>query len=125
PAKMLALVEGSGSPGGSDAQGSHRRCSVCASFVAIDPAREPACNCLAWRKREFQQCDSAPCPASHLHSTDPQNNFWRIGNELPPHVLRRLTPGGVPPSPQPLTHPANRPWPFGCRGLLFWWEGCV
>ena len=29
-------------------------------------------------------------------------------------------PGGVPPAPQPLTHPANRPWfPFGCRGLLF------
>jgi len=29
------------------------------------------------------------------------------------------TPGGVPPSPQPLTHPATDPGPFGRRGLLF------
>src|SRR6516164_1754791 len=48
PAKMPAFVEGplrSGSQGGSDARGSHRRCSVCASFAAIDPARELAGNC--------------------------------------------------------------------------------
>ena len=29
------------------------------------------------------------------------------------------TPGGVPPSPQPLTHPATDPGPLGRQGLLF------
>ncbi len=39
----------------------------------------------------------------------------------PPRERRWLpTPGGVPPSPQPLTHPATDPGPFGRRGLLFW-----
>jgi hypothetical protein len=31
------------------------------------------------------------------------------------------TPDGVPPSPQPLTHSAKDPGPFGRRGLLFLW----
>src|ERR1700746_192984 len=30
------------------------------------------------------------------------------------------TPGGVPPSPQPLTHPATDPGPFWRRGLPLW-----
>ena len=45
--------------------------------------------------------------------------FAARGNEPSAHALRGLTPGGVPPSPQPHTHPAIDPGPFGRRGLLF------
>src|SRR5262249_33054718 len=31
-----------------------------------------------------------------------------------------IAPGGVPPSPQPLTHPAIDPGPFWRRGLPLW-----
>src|SRR5262249_56771108 len=31
-----------------------------------------------------------------------------------------MAPGGVPPSPQPLTHPAIDPGPFWRRGLPLW-----
>src|SRR5205085_7287920 len=48
----------------------------------------------------------------------PKNNL--MGPEpLAADGVGQPTPDGVPPSPQPLTHPANRPWPFGRRGLLF------
>jgi len=68
-------------------------------------------------------------------------SIWRIGREraagaaaaglqpensrVGPEPWRRVgveqpTPGGVPPAPpQPLTHPATDPGPFGRQGLLF------
>src|SRR6058998_4239254 len=40
-----------------------------------------------------------------------ENNFAhrKPGQDL---GVEPTAPGGVPPSPQPLTHPAIRPWPF-------------
>jgi hypothetical protein len=47
---------------------------------------------------------------------EPENNFARRNRPRRPGV-ESTTPGGVPPSPQPLTHPARDPGPLWCRGL--------
>ena len=49
---------------------------------------------------------------------EPENNFW--GRNPPRRASVELTaPGGVPPSPQPLTHPARDPGPFLAPGSSF------
>ena len=49
----------------------------------------------------------------------PENNFARRNRRRRPSV-ETTAPGGVPPSPQPLTHPARDPGPFWRRGLPLW-----
>jgi hypothetical protein len=49
----------------------------------------------------------------------PENNF--AGRNRPRRAgVESTAPGGVPPSPQPLTHPARDPGPFWRRGLPLW-----
>jgi hypothetical protein len=61
-----------------------------------------------------------PCELRNRGCSPLDKKFFAArGNEPLAHALRGLTPGGVPPSPQPLTHPAIDPGPFGRRGLLF------
>lgn len=49
----------------------------------------------------------------------PENNFARRNRRRRPSV-ETTAPGGVPPSPQPLTHPARDPGPHRRRGLPLW-----
>jgi hypothetical protein len=48
-----------------------------------------------------------------------ENNFACRNRPRRPSV-ELTAPGGVPPSPQPLTHPARDPGPFWRRGLPLW-----
>jgi hypothetical protein len=50
-------------------------------------------------------------------------NFRRLERKPPSRVFS-LTPGGVPPAPQPLTHPATDPGPSGA-GVFFFCAKCA
>ena len=66
------------------------------------------------------RCGRSNAFASRPHGTTPiaaENNFARR-NRASVGGVECLTPGGVPPSPQPLTHPAKDPGPSGA-GVFF------
>ena len=103
---------------GSFAEGLPNRFPVGTRYVVEGPWRRPRSpsHPFAISRVSRRQASQTPSRrrASDTLAAPPrrtENNFAhrKPGQDL---GVEPTAPGGVPPSPQPLTHPAIRPWPF-------------
>src|SRR5438552_10504910 len=107
---------------GSFAEGLPNRFPVGTRYVVEGHGGAQGALRIHLRYLEFPDGRQVKLPADVAHRTRSQrrrgaralgaeNNFAhrKPGRDL---GVEPTAPGGVPPSPQPLTHPAIRPWPF-------------